>query len=767
MSTAALPPSGLLGTLVVAMAGLLVAGLPAGYFGIRYSALDSSLQTKADVKAEVISQAIGASPSMWRFEEHRLRELLVRFPVELEDEHAKIVTDLGDIVAQSSHVLANPVMSRSAQLFEAGSLVGQVEVRRSLRGLLFETALCLLFGAAAAGLLLALMRHQQAREKRLVHAIFGEKERARVTLQSIGDAVITTDVHEVIDYLNPVAEKLTQWTLAEARGRPLAEVCSLLDESTMQPVPTRVAQALRDRKLCSFRGSDLALVRRDGTSMAIEDSAAPLLDRGGVVIGGVMVFRDVTTTRRMAQRITWAATHDSLTGLVNRREFETRVETALLSARNSDTQHVLCYLDLDQFKVVNDTCGHAAGDALLKQLAAVLQARLRESDTLARLGGDEFGVLLEGCPLARAQLIAADLLAAVQDHRFQWETKVFTVGVSIGLVAINAGTGSRADVFSAADTACYMAKEQGRNRVCVFHSSDADMAQRRTDMGWAARLASALEEDRLVLYYQPYLSLGTQSAQGQHIEVLLRLIDEDGGLVPPGSFLPAAERYNIMPAIDRWVIKTVFTRYRDLVLQMGAPLTCAINLSGTTLNAEGILDYIQQQALEHQIPPGAICFEITETAAINNMRHATQFMRDLKAVGFCFALDDFGIGTSSLAYLKTLPVDYLKIDGSFVRNIVNDPVDRAMADTINRVGHIMGLQTVGEYAESPEVIAELRALGVDFAQGYGVQRPQALPPPLPSLLPLPLPLMAARMAPSKSCEPAASNRASEPSVTKR
>ena len=385
-ATLAPPPSRLLGILVLVVTGLLVAGLPAGYFSIRYSALGSSLQTKADVKAEVINQAIGASPEMWRFEEHRLGELLVRLPVELEDEHARIVTDQGDVVAESRHVLDLPVMRRSAPLNDAGSGVGQVEVQRSLRALLVQTGLCGLLGLLAAGLLLALMRRQQARELQLAHAIFDEKERARVTLQSIGDAVITTDLHETIDYLNPVAEKLTQWTLAEACGRPLSEVCSLLDESTMQPVPTRVAQALRDRQQCAFRGNELALVRRDGSSMAIEDSAAPLLDRDGVVIGGVMVFRDVTATRRMAQRITWAATHDSLTGLVNRREFETRVEAALLSARNSDTQHVLCYLDLDQFKVVNDTCGHAAGDALLKQLAAMLQTRLRFSQQRRRHG---------------------------------------------------------------------------------------------------------------------------------------------------------------------------------------------------------------------------------------------------------------------------------------------------------------------------------------------------------------------------------------------
>lgn len=725
--TASAPASRLLGVLIVAVAGVMAVAVPAGYFGVRYVSLGSSLQTKAEIKAEQISQAIGASPETWKFQEHRLQELLIRYPVELQDEYARIVTDQGELVTESRRVLAWPVIARTAPLFDSGTPVGRVEVRRSIRALLLETALSALAGLTLAGSLLRAMRGQQARERLLTDAVFDEKERARITLQSIGDAVITTDLDETVDYLNPVAERLTQWTLAEARGKPLSEICSLIDERTMQAVPSRVKQALRDKQPSPFAGGEVALVRRDGSSMAIEDSTAPLLDRLGTAVGGVMVFRDVTANRRMAQRITWAATHDSLTGLVNRREFELRVEAALVGARNSDNHHVLCYLDLDQFKVINDTCGHAAGDAMLKLLAVVLQARLRASDTLARLGGDEFGVLLEGCSLDRAQLIAADLLAAIREHRFQWEGKAFTVGASIGLVAINAATDSRAEVFSAADNACYTAKEQGRNRICVFQSSNADMAQRRTDMGWAARLTRALEEERLVMYYQPYLSLGANSAQGQHIELLLRLIDEDGKLITPGAFLPAAERYGVMPAIDRWVVKTVFARYRELLAEMGTPLTCAINLSGTTLNSDGILEFIREQSDLHQLPSGAICFEITETAAINNMRHATQFMRELKALGFCFALDDFGIGTSSLAYLKTLPVDYLKIDGSFVRNIVTDPVDRAMADTINRVGHIMGLQTIGECAESAAVINELRTLGVDFAQGYGVQRPQPLP----------------------------------------
>jgi diguanylate cyclase (GGDEF)-like protein/PAS domain S-box-containing protein len=653
--------------------------------------------------------------------------LLVRLPVELPDEHGQIEAVGGDVVAASARVIGRPVLERSAALYDSGAEVGRVRLQRSLRPLLTGTGLSAVGSTLLAGLLLLLMRRQQQRERALADAVLDEKERARVTLRSIGEGLITTDLDQRVDYMNPVAEYLTGWSLAEAHGRPVGEVCGLIDRSDAGQSPSPVAMALRGDKVGCASGGDVALVARSGSLIAIEDSAAPIHDHHGAVIGAVMVFRDVTATRHMAQRISWAASHDSLTGLVNRREFEARVDAAIVSARNFDRHHVLCYLDLDQFKVVNDTCGHAAGDALLTRLAGVLQARLRECDTLARLGGDEFGVLLEGCALERARLIAADLLAAVRDYRFQWEGKAFAVGVSIGLVAISASTGSRADVFSAADTACYAAKEDGRNRISVFRSGDADMDQRRSDMGWAARLTRALEDERLVLYYQPYLPLDGQAGHSVHIEVLLRLIDESGALVEPGSFLPAAERYNIMPAIDRWVVSAVFRRYRQLQAEMGAALTCAINLSGTTLNSAGFLDYIREQVQLHQPPPEAICFEITETAAINNLRHATTFMRELKALGFRFALDDFGIGTSSLSYLKSLPVDYLKIDGSFVRNMVNDQVDHAMADTINRVGHIMGLKTVGEYAESDDIIDALRSLGVDFAQGYGVQRPRVLP----------------------------------------
>jgi len=702
-------------------------GLPLSYFAISYSAQAAKLSIKADVKAEIVTQAIARSPMLWQFEEARLRELLVRTPVEQADERTSILSPQGKIITSSYRELDAPTIARTELLHDGDTVVGSIEIRSSILGLLVETGLAGLVGLLAGGSAFLMLRQLMRKNSRIAAAMCDEQERARITLQSIGDAVITTDAEERIDYMNPVAERLTQWSLDDARGRYLSDVCPLVDEATMLPLTTLVNRALREGQHCAFSGKDVALICRDGSSLAIEDSAAPIRDAEGWVIGGAMVFRDVTGPRRMSQRIAWAATHDPLTGLVNRREFEARVDTALQRALGAERDSVLCYLDLDRFKIVNDACGHAAGDALLKELADLLQDKLSASDTLGRLGGDEFGVLLEDCSIEQGRLTAAMLLKTVREHRFMRDGRSFAVGTSIGLVAIAADSGSRSDVLSGADTACYSAKEQGRNRVCVYHSTDAHVAQRRNEKNWAARLERALEEERLVLYYQSYLALGANSAHGRHIEILLRLIDEDGSLVPPGSFLPAAERYKLMPTIDQWVIGSVFSRYHELVEIMGVPLTCCINVSCTTLTSDGILDFIRERAGRHSLPPGAICFEITETAAINNMRAATEFMREVKALGFSFALDDFGVGTSSLAYLRTLPVDYLKIDGSFVRNIAHDQIDHAMVDTINRVGHIMGLQTVGEYAESASVIDSLRKLSVDFAQGYGVHRPEPLP----------------------------------------
>jgi diguanylate cyclase (GGDEF)-like protein/PAS domain S-box-containing protein len=555
-------------------------------------------------------------------------------------------------------------------------------------------------------------------------ALFEQKESAEVTLRSIADAVITSDADDRVRYMNPVAEQITGWTLSDAEGRPLEEVVVLVDSVTDEPVRLGHGQAgARSRETI---GREIDLVRTDGERVGVNHSAAPMRNRQGGLAGSVLTFRDVSAERSFAKRRTWEASHDVLTGLANRREFERRIEAALETARTDGKTHVVCFMDLDRFKLVNDTCGHAAGDELLKCVTELMRSKVRESDTLARLGGDEFALLLDGCGIEHGQRIAADLLAAVRDYRFDWKSKTLNVGVSVGLATMGGET-TAAEVMSMADTACYWAKEQGRDRVCVYSTGDGDMAARRRETSWVTRINAALAQDRFVLYHQSYLALNPELRGRMHVEVLLRMIDEEGQLVQPGSFLPAAERYNLMPAIDRWVIRRVFEGYHALREERGGkPLTCAVNLSGTSLNSEGLIEFIRQHAIANDLPAQSICFEITETAAINNLRHAAEFIRECKAMGFQFALDDFGTGTSSFGYLKNLAVDYLKIDGGFVKNIERDRVDRAMTETINHVGHILGIRTVAEYAENETIIKQLRGMGVDYAQGFGVAAPSPL-----------------------------------------
>ncbi len=731
------PLASIVGGVALTIALIVAVVLPLGYATLGYRNLVEHIDTEVGVKAEIITNTIIAvNPELWQFQVARLEELLARQPRLLPDEAASVRDVKGNVLAKVGSSPDPPMLRRSHAVHDSGRVVGRVEVEHSLRQLIYGSAIVALLGLVLGATVFITLRVLPLRAlRRVTEALFAEKERAEVTLHSIGDAVITTDAQELVEYLNPAAEDLTGWPLAEAKGRPLAEILRLVDESTKQPAESPLRRALAEARVVSFE-SNTALLRRDETVVAIEDSAAPIRDDSGKVIGGVLVFHDVSAARSLSQRLSWQAVHDALTSLVNRRGFENRVDEALVSARNSGKHHVICFMDLDQFKVVNDTCGHAAGDELLKQIAALLLSKVRESDTLARLGGDEFGLLLDGCPLDRAQLIAADLLAAVRDYRFIWQSSVFGVGVSMGLVMITRDSFSRAEVLSAADTACYWAKEQGRNRVCVYRVGDADMADRRREMGWVARINRAMEEKRFTLYYQTYLGLNTASGSRNHIEILMRMLDEEGKLILPGSFLPAAERYNLMPMLDRWVVDTVFTQYHTLVARLGGePLTCAINLSGVSLNSEGFFDFIREQAREHGLPRHSICFEITETAAINNLRKVAEFMKEIQAIGFLFALDDFGSGTSSFGYLK--------IDGGFVKDLQRDPLDKAMTETINRIGHIMGVKTVAEFAENDGIIQELRSMGVDYAQGYGVSRPVPLIGPVPRSDPLQQPLAAA------------------------
>ena len=582
----------------------------------------------------------------------------------------------------------------------------------------------LLLHAGLLGLTLLMALFSGTRVIRTANALFHEKELAEVTLHSIGDAVITTDADTRIEYMNPIAEELTGWGLIEAQGRPLSEVFNIINGVTREPQVNPIEKCLREQRIVGLENNTV-LVRRDATELLIEDSAAPVRDREGAVVGAVMVFFDATHARNSPHLLSYQATHDALTGLINRREFERRLAHLLESAKNEGKHHVLCYLDLDQFKVVNDTCGHMAGDKLLRLLTHMLKSRVRDTDTLARLGGDEFGVLLEACPMEPALRLAEDLRRIVKEFRFVWQQKTFEIGVSIGVVPITSESVSVSELLGEADAACYAAKDKGRDRIQVYQPDDVELARRHGEMQWVARINQALEKNRFCLYCQPIASLNSHGPP-LRAELLLRFRDEQDEIVAPSVFIPAAERFNLMPAIDRWVIRTALPLLAEQQRANPGPqqAVCSINLSGASLCDDQFLDFVQEQFRQTGVDPQSVCFEITETAAIANLDQAVTFMNTMKSKGCCFALDDFGSGMSSFTYLKNLPADYLKISGGFVRSMLNNPVEHTIVDTINRIGHAMGIRTVAEFVEDPAILERLKKVGVDYAQGYAIARPQ-------------------------------------------
>ncbi|BBH47502.1 GGDEF domain-containing protein [Pseudomonas sp. KU43P] len=562
-----------------------------------------------------------------------------------------------------------------------------------------------------------------AQRQAFASALQEEKERAQITLQAIGDAVITTDVDGCIGYMNPAAEHLTHWQAGQALGLPLTALFSLVEEHPENEGGTLLDEVLSGNLKGGAEHARL-IQRLDGSTVSINLVGSPIINDGQVA-GVVLVLHDMTQERQYIANLSWQATHDALTGLANRREFEYRLEQALNGLVRQAGRHALMFLDLDQFKLVNDTCGHAAGDELLRHICAVLQSGLREGDTLARLGGDEFGVLLENCPPEQAEKIAENLRQAVQSLHFVWKGRPFVTTVSIGLVNMAQAPTTLEASLRAADMACYMAKEKGRNRVQVYHADDSELSMRFGEMAWIQRLHVALEENRFCLYAQEIAPLMAIEGPG-HIEILLRLHDESGRTILPDSFIPAAERYGLMTALDRWVVRNVFQVIRQSLDEgrEGPLAMCAINLSGSSIGDDMFLDYLQRLFVEYAIPPRLICFEITETSAIANLGSAIRFINELKGLGCKFSLDDFCAGMSSFAYLKHLPVDFLKIDGSFVKDMLDDPVNRAMVEVINHIGHVMGKRTIAEFVETPLIEQALQEIGVDYAQGYLIERPQ-------------------------------------------
>jgi diguanylate cyclase (GGDEF)-like protein/PAS domain S-box-containing protein len=553
--------------------------------------------------------------------------------------------------------------------------------------------------------------------------VFEEKERAQVTLQSIGDGVITTDAEGCVDYINPVAQELAGLEIRNARGKPIDKIMTIINEHTRASVENPVLRCLKEGRVIALAENSV-LINHQGVEIAIQDSAAPIRDRIGNVIGAVMVFHDVSKEARLFRQLSYQASHDALTGLINRREFENRLVAALDNAcgRNGHA-HALLYFDLDQFKVVNDTFGHTAGDELLRQVSELVQLNIRSTDVLARLGGDEFGILLERCTEERAIEVAEAIRNAVEAFRFTWQDACTSIRCSIGVVMVNKDSASVASVLSSADVACYSAKDMGRNQVHLYQDSDASV--RHEEMKWVSRITSAVEENRFELFYQPIIGIGSKAVGARgHYELLLRMRGEHGEIVGPDQFIPAAERYNLMSMLDRWVIREALSQLADRSHDSEqARFTLAINLSGTSLSEDRFLEFVIDELKRQRLPQGAICFEITETAAISNLPRVIHFMQTLRKLGCKFSLDDFGSGLSSFTYLKNLPVDYLKIDGQFIRNVAEDAVDESMVRAINQVGRAMGIATIAERVESKKVLDKLGDLGIEFAQGFFIARP--------------------------------------------
>jgi diguanylate cyclase (GGDEF)-like protein/PAS domain S-box-containing protein len=577
---------------------------------------------------------------------------------------------------------------------------------------------------AALGTSVDALRASEQRYRVLTEELATQLERVRITLHSIGDGVITTDAQGRVEYLNPVAEQLTGWTGESAKGQPSNVVFHIVNQTTRAPAQNPIDICLIENRTVGL-ATHTVLIGRDGKEYFIEDSAAPIKNPDGRILGAVLVFHDVSEQHRLSDEMSYRATHDALTSLYNRDEFERRLEKTLMAAQSDQTAHTLMYMDLDQFKLVNDAGGHAAGDRLLKHVADVIRELLQPGDTFARLGGDEFGLIVSRRTLKKAQSLAHSICQTIDALRLQHGNQRLHSGASIGLVPLDSRWPTAAALMQAADSACYAAKEAGRNRVHTYVEADQMIEARREDMQWVRRLEQALDTDRFVLFWQHITPLNADN-DGIHGEILLRMLGDGDKLILPGAFLPSAERFHIAPRIDRWVVHAVFTWMASHRAQLHDVTTIAVNLSGLSISdrhfRQYVLDLLTTMPLDHQ----KLCFEITETAAITNQTDAIEFLRIMRTQGVRFALDDFGSGAASFGYLKSLPVDYLKIDGQFIQRIEHDLVDQATVRCIRDIARITGKKTIAEFVETEAVETLLREIGIDYTQGYLRHRPEAL-----------------------------------------
>lgn len=552
------------------------------------------------------------------------------------------------------------------------------------------------------------------------------KRQAQYTLESIAEGVITTDNDGHIDYMNQSAETLIGTNRDDAAGHRIGELFTLVDDTDRRPLGDPVERSLAMRRRVNM-GRRAVMVTSDGEhEHSIEITASPIRGPGSSVSGTVVVFHDVGEIRGLTQKMSYQATHDPLTGLINRREFERQLDDAMDAAHAEEAVHMLFYMDLDRFKAVNDSCGHLAGDNMLREVASLIKEQVRDSDFVGRLGGDEFGALLIGCPIEKARQIATDICNAVADYRFVWKDKIFNIGISVGLVEISHVSGTLQDVLSAADSACYVAKQGGRGKVHVYSARDEAVARERGDIQWLRQLQTALHESKFTLATQPIIAMSGGAESGPAFEVLIRLPDGHGRTADTAEFLRPAERYQLMPQIDRWVVNAALTAVSSGEIKIASGRSCAINLSGQTLGDESFLSFVVESLDRTGVLPSAICFEVTEAAILSNVQHAQRFIEVLHGIGCEFSLDDFGSGMGSFSSLKHLPIDYLKIDGTYTRNLQADEVNQEMVLAMIKLARTMQFRIVAEEVEHQEDFDWLRDVGVDFVQGHFVEAPMLL-----------------------------------------
>ncbi|MBN1409637.1 MAG: EAL domain-containing protein [Spirochaetales bacterium] len=631
-------------------------------------------------------------------------------------------------------------------LFEYGNGTDGSRSRAAINNLLFETLALQLSTAIEASTLVNKVKkyagrledavkvrtkrlHDEIDEKnRTENELYQEKEQAIITLESIGDGVVTTDTDGNIKYLNPVAETMSGFKKEAVLGCHFDSVFYIFDERTGKTLKNLVRVALHKKE--SIKLTDhFMLVSDEGRNFFVHVTITPIFDREHDITGTVFVIRNMSETHKMSIELDYQASHDVLTGLYNRAKFEMVIKDILQDNTSPTTSHSFCFVDVNNLRMVNSLCGTQGGDELLRKISRILKDGIRVSDQVARVGGDQFAILLTACPIDKAKKIARNLQEKISEQTFHFSGKEFKISFSIGIVSINPGQKNIAEIFSAADMACYIAKNRGGNRIHIHNEDDEDHIRYASDINSLPNIMKAIDEDRFCLYSQKIQNIGLEGAQqGTHYEILIRMLDEKGGLIAPSEFIPPAERYNIMPKIDRWVISKLFSSNiipKTVNGKLDDSKYC-INLSGTTLNDETFLDFVMDQMHVNNILPHSICFEITETTAITNFSRAIYFIKKLNKSGCCFSLDDFGSGWSSFSYLKLLPMDYLKIDGSFVRGIVENPLDFVFVQTINHIGHVMGCQTVAEYVENTDILFKLREIGVNYAQGFGIEIPKPL-----------------------------------------